>query len=356
MKRNRRTLINNLAFLDVMACGLGAAILIFLIVKHHSGAQPVIEEAVSDDGEILTMLQESEASLEQKIKQVTQVVVERQAQSEISQQLIDAHKAKQAELIVLELEVSREQAKNTALEKEVTQIQPQQTASIIQDSKLGEEDYLFGLKVEGKRIAILLDQSASMTDTKLVDIIKRKLQADSMKQQGPKWQRTIRVLRWLLARLPLGSDVAVIAFSEKASVLNRGRWANSRDTAAIDAIATEAAALVPSGGTNLEAGLRALDRMNPAPSDIYVITDGLPTQSVSTPGVQTRCRKKATNVSGRCREALFATSLTNSRALIRGKVNVILLPLEGDPKAAPAFWYWTAQTGGLLLVPAVGWP
>jgi hypothetical protein len=38
------------------------------------------------------------------------------------------------------------------------------------------------------------------------------------------------------------------------------------------------------------------------------------------------------------------------------KVNVILLPIEGDPQASPEFWNWTASTGGLLISPAESWP
>ena len=346
----------NIAFLDVMACGLGAAILLFLIVKHHTGAEPLIEDAVSDDREILTLLQESEASLNDQIKAAAKALSSRQATIEANQDSTDAHKAKQAELIVLELEIAREEAKNSALEKELTQIQPHQTASVISDPRVGEEDYLIGLKVQGRRIAILLDRSASMTDAKLVEIIKRKLGSDVQKKQGPKWNRALRVARWLLARLPASSEVAVIAFNDKASVLNQGNWANSQDANQINRLVNEVVGLVPTGATNLEAGLRALGQLKPAPTDIYVVTDGLPTQSVSSPGIQTRCRKQANSVSGRCREVLFETSLAKARPPLNKKVNVILLPMEGDPQAAPKFWGWTASTGGLLLVPAVGWP
>lgn len=356
MKRRRRQLGSNIAFLDVMACGLGAAILLFLIVKHHTGAQPVIEDAVSYDGEILAKLQETEASLNEQIKAVTEQILVQESQVDTQQQQLDEHKAKQAELIVLELEIAREEVKNTALEKEVSQIRPQQTADIVSDQRVGEEDYLIGLKVAGQRIAVVLDRSASMTDARLVDIITRKLGSDAHKRQGPKWNRAVRVARWLLARIPAQSQVAVIAFNEKAEILNQGSWANSRDSQQINGLITEIAGLVPTGATNLEAGLRALGRLRPAPTDIYIITDGLPTQIVSSPGLQTRCRKSATNVSGRCREILFLKSLSNSAPTGNKKVNVILLPIEGDPAAAPLFWNWTANTGGLLLVPAVGWP
>ena len=48
----------------------------------------------------------------------------------------------------------------------------------------GEEDYLLGLKVEGRRIAILIDRSASMTDERLIDIIRRKVRTDAEKRAG----------------------------------------------------------------------------------------------------------------------------------------------------------------------------
>ncbi len=357
MRRKRRDLGTNIAFLDVMACGLGAAVLLFLIVKHHAGAEPVIEDAVSYDGETLLMLEETQASLAGQIQAITRQIESKEAQNETSERLTEAHQGKLEELASLQIQIEQEQARNSALEREVVQIRPQQTADVIQDPQIGEEDYLIGLKVEGRRIAILLDRSASMTDAKLVDVIVRKLRSDADKQQGPKWNRTIRVARWLLARLPSTSQVAVIAFSEEAEILNGGAWADSRDAPRIGSLTAEIAGLVPTGGTNLEAGIRALKRLRPAATDVYIVTDGLPTRSVSSPGTLTGCRKKSENVSGRCRAELFFTSLDHTTPLWAGmKVNVILLPIEGDPEAAPLFWNWTARTRGLMLVPAVGWP
>ena len=44
MSRKRRTTFNpmSLAFLDVMSCGFGAVVLIFLIMDHRSGELPVV--------------------------------------------------------------------------------------------------------------------------------------------------------------------------------------------------------------------------------------------------------------------------------------------------------------------------
>ncbi len=356
MKKKRRTMGSNLAFLDVMACGLGAAVLLFLIVKHHTGGPPVAEAAVSSEREVLSMLQLAEASLSEKIKAVDQQIAADEAVNQSNEKLLDEYRAKQAQLAALKIEIATEQARNAALEKEVVRRQPQNEADVLKNRQLGEEDYLIGMKVEGRRIAIMIDRSASMTDRKLVDIIKRKIGSDANKAKGPKWHRTIRVARWLLARLPHDSQVAVIAFNDKAKVLNRGRWAASRDAAQLNGLVAEIASLVPTGATNLEAGLVALNKLSPAPTDIYMITDGLPTQSISSPGISTRCKRKAQSVSGRCRAILFSTSISKTLSRASKKVNVILLPLEGDPAAAPLYWNWTALTGGLLLVPAVGWP
>ena len=37
-------------------------------------------------------------------------------------------------------------------------------------------------------------------------------------------------------------------------------------------------------------------------------------------------------------------------------VNTILLAMEGDPNAAPAYWVLALGTGGSLLAPADDWP
>lgn len=356
MKRKRRIPGHNLAFLDVMACGLGAAILLFLIVKHHTGAQLVIEDAVSSDREVLSMLQQSEANLTEQVAALSEQIETLEGINQETEALIEAQKAKQDELSDLKVQIAIEQARSAILEQQIARIQPQQSADIVNDPQRGEEDYLIGLKVQGKRIAILLDRSASMTDAKLVDIITRKLGSNATKQKGPKWHRTIRVARWLLARLPEDSQVSVITFNDKANILNQGRWTSARDSKQINGIITEIINTVPTGATNLEAGLRQLDRLKPAATDIYVVTDGLPTQSLSSLVLKVRCQKSAASVSGHCREVIFNTAIARAAPKGRTKVNVILLPIEGDPSAAPLFWNWTARTGGMLLVPAVGWP
>ena len=349
-----------MAFLDVMACGLGAAILLFLIVKHHTEAavEAGAAEPAASETETLAALREEAQALTERIELARRMREARRArEARAAASAESAADAARARLAEIEREIELARARNAALRERVESIEPHEAADVIEDVRGSEENYLLGLKVEGRRIAILLDRSASMTDERLVDIIARKVRADAEKRRGPKWRRTLRTARWLLHRLPVGSEVAVVAFNDEAELLHREGWVDGRDRATLQALFDKLDRLVPTGATNLEAGLSALGRLSPEATDIYVVTDGLPTRSLSSPGLVSGCSKNPTGkVSGECRKLLFAASLRNAAPPAGRKVHVILLPLEGDPDAAPAFWNWTARAGGVLLTPARGWP
>ena len=356
MPARRREPGSLIAFLDVMACGLGAAILLFLIVKHHAGAavEPDSVERAAANAETLAALRAEAETLAGRIERAQREAAQRTEREDDAERRRSENRARLAEI---EREIERAQAANAALRRRVESVEPHRADDVIEDVRGGEEDYLLGLRVEGRRIAILVDRSASMTDERLIDIIRRKVRTDADKRDGPKWRRTLATARWLLHRLPAGSEVAVIAFNDEATTLSGEGWADGRDRATLRALFDELDALVPTGATNLEAGLQSLDRLSPGATDIYVVTDGLPTRSLSSPGLLSGCSSNPQGkVSGECRKLLFATSLRRSAPPPGRKVHVILLPLEGDPEAAPAFWNWTAHTGGVLLAPARGWP
>jgi len=218
---------------------------------------------------------------------------------------------------------------------------------------------VMGLKVEGQKIAFLIDSSASMTDEKLIDIIRRKTGTDSEKKQGPKWQRSKRIMHWLLARAPKGSQVAVITYNGKARSLGGSGWLRSTDAGGMQAVFRDLDAVIPTGATNLQRGLQAVARLRP--TVIYLLTDGLPTAGLSRYASLNPFAScggllgRSTKISGACRVKLFRQSLADS-APGSVRVNVILLPIEGDPQAAPEYWRWTGATGGLLISPAESWP
>lgn len=351
MRINRRAPRNQLAFLDVMACGLGAVILLFLIVRHHAETATArdADTRAADQLAQLEELNAEAAALAEQLEQARYQNAERHAQL----RSMDADRARLAEL---ERALELAEARKAALSEQVKSMDTREAADVIEERNLGEEQYLLGLRVAGPRIAILVDRSASMTDARLIDVITRKVRSDAEKQRGAKWQRTLRTVRWLLQRVPENSEVTVIAFNDKARALGGGGWNAGRDQAALTGLFQALGRLIPTGATNLEAGLLALGKLSPGATDVYVVTDGLPTQSVNSPGLGSGCSRKQQKVSGECREALFYASLRHSAPRPGIKVHVILLPLEGDPQAAPAYWNWTAQAGGLLITPANNWP
>ena len=230
---------------------------------------------------------------------------------------------------------------------------------LIESKQVNEEHYLLGLKVEGKKIAILVDSSASMTDEKLIDIIKTKNGSAKNKQRAKKWRRTKKVVKWLLARLPKNSDVMVVSFNEKAEVLGRQKGWTKANATSISDILSDVNTLIPEGATNLQHGLHVIKKH--VPSNLYIITDGLPTKGESrykSLNPFASCSSLTGNsniISGACRVKLFKQTIAES-APKNVQTNVILLPLEGDPDAMNLYWHWTAATGGLVLSPAGNWP
>lgn len=230
---------------------------------------------------------------------------------------------------------------------------------LVEDDRGGEQNYLMGLKVEGRRIAILIDSSASMTDETLLNIIKRKNGSVQGKKKGPKWLRTKKIVRWLLARVPKVSQLSVISFNDSTQSLSQAKWVTVNNTAMLKTLYRELDTLIPTGATNLQKGLQAVSKLNA--TDLYVITDGLPTAGESDykhlnpfSGCSSLLGNSRT-ISGECRVKLFQQTINDSN-LGSVKVNVILLPIEGDPDAANQYWIWAGSTGGLVISPAVNWP
>lgn len=346
----------NLAFLDVMACGLGAVILIFMLVKFQAHTNEPVEEAERLKAE-LEQLQTQQQDFKEQLSDVN---ADKRSQQQLEQQLVGA-------IDILEKEnqdVNRAKSEKVAvvadLEKSVAAAAKHQAQDVVKMSGSGEEQYLLGLKVDGKNIGILLDHSASMTDVKLTDIIKRKIASSKQKKDASKWRRTRRVAKWLLNRVPKDSRVSMVSFNDKAKLVGAKKVVKGNDKKGLKNIAKRVDMLTPTKGTNLQSALAKIKKVNPYIDSLYVITDGLPTLGDNDSGLSSfrKCKSffgKSNTITGECRYYLFVHSIKNVN-LAGVKVNVILLPLEGDPGAADAFWQWSAATGGLFISPARSWP
>lgn len=346
----------NLAFLDVMACGLGAVLLILILVKFNAHSDQPDEETQRLEQELAALADQS-AQLQKMLEEVNDNIGATSRASEQSLQQIQRLKVEQNSTAAA---LNDQLAVVANLEKSVAAAAPKQADDSLSLDGAGEENYLLGLKVEGRQIGILLDKSASMTDEGLIEVIKRKIGSAGQKQAGPKWQRTKRVAKWLLSRLPKTSKVSVVAFSDKAQVLGKSSVQSAGVTANIRSVSQAIDQLIPGNGTNLQAGLKAMVQAMPAMTDLYIITDGLPTlgEQDSSLSSLASCKSlfgKSKTISGECRIKLFNHSVRMA-APTGVRTNIILLPLEGDPLAAAAYWDWSARTQGVFISPAGSWP
>jgi hypothetical protein len=214
----------------------------------------------------------------------------------------------------------------------------------------GNVHYLTGMKVGGERIVLLVDASASMLDDTVVNVLRLRNMSDAHKRMSDKWRRTISIVDWLTAHIPEASKFQIYAFNTHPWALLKGsdgKWLDGKDPKALEDSLGALHALVPKDGTSLENAFTALANLSPGPDRVILVTDGLPTQGATPPVI----RK---TVDGDARMKLFEHAFAKYPRGV--PLNVVLLPMEGDPQAASAFWVVSRRSGGAFLMPAKDWP
>ena len=347
MAVKRKAESTTLAFLDIISCGLGAVILIFLIIKHNvdigSEQTEDLQSQLASLVEQTKDLDEQTASLRQQNSDVEQ------AGKSMEDKLVDAR----GELASLSRDNASKEEQNKIVEGKVEEIEVATPVDPIDLKGTGQANYIIGMKVEGPRVAILIDHSTSMTYPTLQQAVLAKFDTETQRRNAPKWQRTLRVAKWLMARIPTQSQFAFIGFNDKAGMLSPGpSWSAAASQGDLNSTVQNISAVSPTGGTNLELGLQMALNMNPKPTNIYIVTDGLPTQGSAS------CANKK-SITPRCRNILLSKiSKDLSQVFPRGEVpiNIILLPMTGDPEALAQYWGWANATKGLVLSPSGKWP
>lgn len=356
MSKKRKDDGFNLAFLDVMACGLGAVLMILIVVKFNANSSIPTTELERLQQQLAALNNEA-SEIKKNVQEVNDNIAMEAADIQATKRQISQLKTQQK---ATQQAIAQQQAVLADLEQAVAASAAKQADDLLAIQGTGEEQYLLGLKVQGKRIGILVDASASMTDEGLIDVIRRKIQPDAVKQLGPKWLRTLRTAKWMIARLPKEAQVSVVAFNETAKVLGNRAVNSAKVSASLEAVVAELDTLVPHKGTNLQVGLQAIVQAMPNMTDLYVITDGLPTQlNVGSGFKESRvCKpesKTTKTITGDCRFKVFLH--TFSRFAPKNVVtNIVLLPLQGDSQAPAAYWNWASTTGGTFISPAETWP
>jgi len=360
----RKTEVFSLSFLDVIACGFGAIVLFYTILSAQAGVQRQqrnddiqaevdrLEEEVLEGYKNLVVLRNSLESTNEAVPAEGLAARILEETEQLKQQLADAEQDTLSKREAIE----RLKQDLRSLEEGTRRLSagtpsPGQPGSRIKGFVgSGDRQYLTGLKVGGERILILVDVSASMMDESVVNVIRLRNMPESRRIAAAKWRRTVATVDWLTAQLPAKAKFQAYAFNTRARALvpgSDGRWLEAGDAQALNDVLRELRRLVPQDGTSLENAFVAVQSLAPRPDNIILITDGLPTQGTSPPAVRR-------TIDGEGRLKLFERALDRLPAGV--PVNVILLPMEGDPLAPGAFWALARRTDGAFMSPARDWP
>jgi hypothetical protein len=363
MKKRRTDSAFSLSFLDVMCCGFGAVVLLVMLLNGQTlQKRAETQKDLRAELERVTLQQEfSDAHLAELRNEVEAVEQEESDSRMQAEQLRTLISEKQQENSSADQTAKQQRKEIAALKKKKASLkksiekQKGQESQPISGRKLvgfdGEKkrQYLTGLKLGGERTLILVDASASMLDETIVNIVRRKLMDASKRRSAPKWQRSVRSLKWLLANLQQGKKFQVYYFNTSAQPAistSKNQWLTTSDPANLTGVMSAIGKLAPQGGTNLHKAFDVIRAMKPRPDSVILLTDGLPTQG--------KGKTYSGSITGRERQSLFNSAV---QSLPQGvPVNTLLFPIEGDPAAAAAFWSLAISTRGSFITPSRDWP
>ncbi|MFC1824431.1 VWA domain-containing protein [Thermodesulfobacteriota bacterium] len=363
MKRSPLNVFS-LSFLDCITCGLGAIILLFVIINAKSAVnrKTVVSDLRAETSRMEMELLEGQRRLvdvKNTLEETDARVIKTQG---LSRQFIETIRKIKAELAHEEKEnlarrahINRLKADLKTLDRELRRLkagakkQDELGSKLISFPGEGDRQYLTDLKMGGKRLFILVDASASMLDETVIGVIRRRNMGKDEKRKSPKWQRVVKTIDWLVTQLPPAGKFQVYWFNEKARPLvedTEGRWLNAGDVGHLNQVVASMHRLVPEKGTSLLNAFEAIKDMTPPPDNVFLLVDSLPTMGAGKPWLK--------RVSGKKRLSLFRKAVQRLPGGI--PVNIILYSMEGDPMAADAFWRLAKIRRGSFFCPSKDWP
>ena len=363
--QRRRFDIFSMSFLDTICCAFGAIVLLYMILnasagrasQHRSAASRAeadrLETQVLDGYENLVVLTNA-------LKSTTTAEVTAQGQSsrileeltQTKEQLAEYNQttlSRREHINQLKADLKSMEEGNRRLEAGSHSVGAPGT-HVAGFKGEGDRAYLTGLKLRAQHTLILVDSSASMMDETLVNVIRLRNMAPERRRAAEKWRGTVATVEWLMSQLAADRQFQIYSFNTTAWPLvkgSAGKWLQTTDATALSAAVDAVRQLVPQNGTSLDNAFAVIASFDPKPDSVIIITDGLPTQGKDGPGSH-----KTIDANGRLK--LFDQSVSHYPTSI--PMNVILLPMEGDPQAPGAFWRAARRTHGSFLMPSKDWP
>ena len=257
-----------LSFLDAITCGFGAVILLFVLTASNDESlrkeetAGIRSEVYSFDEELLdgeenlanlrNTLLETEEQIETAQGLADEVIRETQNLKEEISRLENETLANLEHLNQLKADI---EAKKEALMAQTgtTTTDPGQDLLRLQGNN--RQQFLTGLRTDGRRLVILVDRSLSMTGETLPEILAMKAANPIERQESNKWKRVLEATEWLLATMVETEFFQLFTFSETTDPIfagQRNEWlVTSPET--IKDVLNKLWQIVPEGGTNLGA-------------------------------------------------------------------------------------------------------
>jgi hypothetical protein len=363
MKR-RKLNVFSLSFIDCICCGLGAIILLFVLVNARGAVRrnDVTSDLRGQTNKLEKQVLDGKKNLVEVRNTLSQIQTELVTTQGRSSEIIDILNVRKVELadrdkdtLASRTHINKLKTDLKSLEEELRRLKAGAKTDDELGSRLhpfpghGDRQYLTDLKMGGKRIFILVDISASMLDETIVGIIRLRNLKLSQKLNAPKWRQVVKTVDWLITWLPPTSKFQIYTFNDIARPLiekTKGMWLDAGDVDTLTRAVDGMHRLIPIKGTSLLNAFKAIEEMKPAPDNIFLLSDSLPTMGSSKPW-QTR-------VSSKKRVRLFNEAIR--KLSVRVPVNIILYPMEGDPLAADAYWRLAKKTKGSFFCPSRNWP
>ena len=350
MPKKHRNIAFSLSFLDIMACGFGAVTLLFLILRHNAVEiqTPDVRQA-AEVNMLLTDIRQADAEktrILNSLEQINSELVNAQGLSDrVATDLQEAEKSIQSD----PNEMDKWRREIAMLKDKIAKMEDDEygnSTNYLEGDGIGQT--LSGCTFGGQRILILVDGSASMLSEEPGNVELWLTYDEEMQKQSPKWQWTLRTVEYLISELPASSRFQIYIFNtsvEPALANSEGEWQDAADPLAMEQAIAGLKQYTPSSGTSLINGFGAIADFADRPDNVFLLTDGLPTQGKNLP--------KSSVVSGRQRRSHFLAAMKEFPQGV--PLNTLLFPLDGDYEAAALFWKTAVDTSGCFIAPAKEW-
>src|SRR6185503_1182522 len=264
----KKTETFSMSFLDVISCGFGAVVLFYTIMASQAGMTRTNERM----------------NLQANANLVAQEVIEGRAHLA---DLRNAMESTEYENDTLARRESLERLKADLQQlEEGTRRLKERAPTTAPVKVVDDQEQLVTLSVTGQHVLVLVDASASMLDETLVNIIRLRNMAPERRIQSAKWQQAVNTVEWVTARLKPETQFQIYAFDTAARPVvdgTAGHWLSVRESGQVEQAIVGLRRTAPKGGSSLQNAFAVIKDLNPAPDNVVLITDGLPTQGDKPP-------------------------------------------------------------------------